>query len=507
MSHPFDRDDLARIAFDLSPFGMLAVDERGAVVAANREVERLFGWRREELLGQSVEVLVPERFRGVHPAHRAAFLADPASRPMGAGRELYGRRRDGVEFPVEIGLNPVATARGRFVLASAVDISARRKIEEDLRRSQRLETIGILAGGIAHDFNNILLGIVGHTELVLREAGGSRQTREDLEQVLKAADRGRLLVQRILTFSRETKAARLSLRLESTLHEVVQLLRASLPSTVEIRTEVAADVPVVLADETQIHQVLMNLATNAAQAMPAGGAIEIRLSRLEVHPDRAQPRLKPGTHARLTVTDTGAGMPPEVLEHALEPFFTTKPPGQGTGLGLSVVHGIVTAHGGSMEIASQPGLGTSVTIDLPAASGEGAPPAGAAQEEHGARRLRVLFVEDDQVLAGMQRRQLEHLGFEVTAHTSSLEALEAFRARPDAFDLLVTDDTMPRMTGSALAREILAIRPGLPVLMVSGGDRTEPGKERPPGVGRVLRKPHTARELERAIREVLGERP
>jgi len=505
---PIDHDDLARLAFDLSPSGMLAVDGQGLILTANREAERLFGWPREELRGRSVETLVPARFHGVHPGHRDGFLRDPRRRPMGVGRELFALRRDGSEFPVEIGLNPVETPRGLFVLVSIVDITARRKADEIERRSQRLETLGVLAGGIAHDFNNILLGIVGHTELVLREAGSSAQTREDLQRVLTAADRGRQLVQRILTFTRSAQTVRLPLRLERTVNEVVELLRASLPTTIEIRAEVDPDTPPVLADETQFHQVMMNLATNSAHAMPSGGALGIRLTPHAVHEgdSSARPATKPGSYARLTVSDTGTGMTADMLEHALEPFYTTKPLGQGTGLGLSVVHGIVSSHGGAMEIRSAAGRGTTVVIDLPVAGAAG--PAGPSPSDAAtARQVRILFVEDEEMLATMQRRQLEHLGFHVTAHTSSLEALEDFRSRPDAFELVITDDTMPRMTGSKLVEEIMRIRPALPVLMVSGGDRSDPSRTRPEGVRKVLRKPHTADELERAIHEVLASDP
>jgi len=454
-----EHDVLARVAFDLSPSGMLAVDGEGRVVAVNAEAERLFGWARHELIGRSIESLVPERFRGVHSGHRAGFFQDPRGRPMGAGRELYALRRDGTEFPIEIGLNPARTDRGLFVLASVVDISARRRHEENLRRSQKLEAIGVLAGGIAHDFNNILLGIVGHTELALREAGLSPQAREDLDRVLKAAERGRQLVQRILLFSRSSEVTRVPLRLERIVREALELLRASLPSTIEIRPEFDPATPTVLSDEIQIHQVLMNLATNSAHAMASGGVLRVTLQPFEATAEFAasHPGTRAGPHARLTVSDSGAGMAPEILERVLEPFFTTKAPGEGTGLGLSVIHGIVKRHGGAMEIASEVGRGTTVTLYLPAgdvAAGEAAP----GPEPAEPRRPRVLFVEDEAVLAVMQRRQLEHLGFEVTVHTSSLEALDDFRARPTAFELVITDDTMPGMTGSKLAGEIHRLR-------------------------------------------------
>ena len=496
---------LARLAFDLAPSGMLAVDEAGVILAANREVERLFGWSQEELVGRPVETLVPGRWRGAHPGHRHAFQADPHARPMGAGRELFALRKDGVEFPVEIGLRPVTHGDRHVVLASIVDVSARREQEENLRRAQKLEAIGVLAGGIAHDFNNILLGIVGHAELVLREAPLADQSREDLGRVLKAAERGRELVQRILQFSRDAEVERMPLHLERVLGEAIQLLRASLPSTIEIRSEIGRGTPAVLSDETQIHQIVMNLGTNAAHAMPDGGILTIGLAPFQVTAAfvSAHPGAVPGPHARIIVRDTGAGMSPAVLERVLEPFFTTKPVGQGTGLGLSIIHGIVQAHRGVLEIDTIPGRGTTVTITLPSSETPAAIATPAVAPAPDERRLHVLFVDDEEVLGLMQRRQLEHLGFTVTVHTSSLEALEDFRSRPDAFALLITDDTMPRMSGRALAREVLAIRPDLPVLMVSGGNSGDSQGLAALGLRGVLRKPHSAEELGRAIRQAL----
>jgi PAS domain S-box-containing protein len=497
--------DLARLAFDLSPSGMLAIDAEGTIVLVNRETERLFGWSRDELIGRSVETLVPPSARAVHPGHRHNFDADPRSRPMGVGRELHGVRRDGTEFPVEIGLNPVTLGDRRFVFASIVDITSRRAMEESLRRSQKLEAVGVLAGGIAHDFNNILLGIMGHTELALREDGSLTQRQRDLGKVLKGAERGRQLVQRILAFSRATEVARVPLRLDRTVAESLELIRASLPATVEIRAELDPGAPTVLSDETQIHQILMNLATNAAHAMPRGGVLTVKLRTFDPNPETLlrHPGMRAGPHARLEITDDGAGMTAEVLERVLEPFFTTKPVGQGTGLGMSVIHGIVRGHGGTIEIESAPGRGTTVTIDLPAGNAPAPAPVESVVTTRDGSGPRVLLVEDEPDLASMQRRQLEHLGYRVTVHTSSVEALEDFRSRPAGFDLLVTDATMPRMTGAELTREIVGLRADLPVLMVTGGDGADPEVLKRIGVRRVLRKPHTSRELERAIRDTL----
>ena len=500
-------DALARLAFDLSPSGMLAVSEQGEIIAVNREVERLFGWPREELIGRPIDVLVPARFRGAHTGHRGVYMRDPQARAMGAGRDLFGLRRDGAEFPVEIGLKPVKSGEDVVVLASIVDITARRSLEDRQRRSQKLEAIGVLAGGIAHDFNNILLSIIGHTELALRDPGLGIQTRDDLDRVLKGAQRGRDLVKRILLFSRDSEGVKSPVRLERTATEVLNLLRASLPSSVEIRTRFDPATPVVLSDETQIHQILMNLATNALHAMPNGGALSITIEPFRVLPEYAasHPGVEPGVAARIVVSDTGTGMPPEVLERALEPFFTTKPPGQGTGLGLSVIHGIVRNHRGALEIASDLGRGTTVTIVLPQGGNAGVEPAPAELVQEEGHGPHVLLVEDEPVLADMQKRQLEHLGFRVTVHTSSVQALSDFRARPQAFAILVTDDTMPQMRGSVLAREIHLLSPGLPILMVSGGDNAQPQDLEAAGVRRVLRKPHTAAELEQAIREALAQ--
>ena len=497
-----DPRNLYRLAVDLTPVGILAVDAEGRILLVNREVERLFGYARAELIGNSIEMLIPARFRAGHPAFRARYASHPSARPMGAGRDLYGLRRDGEEVPVEIGLNPVTTEEGTVVLASIVDITSRRAIEAQLRQSQKMEAIGTLAGGIAHDFNNLLLGIVGYTELAQTETSDAVRDGQ-LRQVLQAADRGQQLVHRILTFSRQRQRARTPIRLDGVTREVIQLLRASLPATIEIQARLDPATPSVSADEGQIHQAIMNLATNSARAMPHGGTIELELAASPSPPGAgADPGGvdPPRRFARLSVIDTGHGIAEGDLVRVFEPFFTTRPHGEGTGLGLSVVHGIVEDHGGKIEITSRVGEGTRVDIYLPESE-----PADAQEPGGGGERKRhILLVEDEESLARMLCTHLERMGYQVTVHTSSVTALEDFRGRPGAFDLLVTDNSMPKMTGLELVRHLLAARPDLPVLLTSGlAETANPLELEKQGIRRVLGKPYRSSELAEAVRSLL----
>jgi PAS domain S-box-containing protein len=506
---PDTQADLFRVAVELSPAGMIAIDESGTIVLVNREVERLFGYEREELLGQSIDVLVPPRFRGRHPGSRRDFFGNPQARPMGAGRDLFGLRKDGSELPVEIGLNPIQTARGTLVLSSVVDITARRRLEDRLRQAQKMEAIGTLAGGIAHDFNNLLRAIVGYAELVegtLTEPG----PRADIEQVLRAAQRGQQLVRRIMTFSRQRELRRTPMLLERAVLDAIELLRSSLPRTIDLRCHCDADAPAVRADDTQIHQVLMNLVTNAAQALgDTTGVIEVTLTAFAAGPSFRQAHQQhsgANLFALLTVADTGPGMTAEVAERAFEPFFTTKPVGAGTGFGLAVVHGIAESYGGFVEIETRPGEGARVKVYLPAA--ESTVTVSDAPAADGPKGPHVLLVEDEEQIALLSKRQLESEGFRVTCCTSSLHALEEFRARPDAFDVIVTDNTMPKLTGMGLSHEILAVRPGTRILLVSGLAETfDEGVLYAKGIAGVLGKPHTGRELAEAVRQILPKRP
>src|ERR1041385_2199523 len=502
-----------RVAVESSPNGMVMVDRGGRIVLVNREVERLFGYTRDELLGQSIEVLVPDRSRGKHPDFRHLFFEKPAARSMGAGRELYGLRKDGTEIPVEIGLNPIETEEGLFVLSSIVDISARKRADEErnrlqdqLRQAQKMEAIGTLAGGIAHDFNNMLGAIVGYAELVKAQVTDRPAALADLSELLKASHRGRELIERILSFSRRQTPSRKPLDLRHTVQDVQHFLRATIPATVELRMNLPETAQRVTADETSVHQVLMNLANNAVQAMPRGGKLEITLDEVYVRDSmaRATPDLHEGPYSVLTIRDPGGGIDPLVRNRVFEPFFTTKGPGAGSGLGLAVVQAIMHDLDGTVALESETGRGTLVRCYFPALEAELIPAPAEMSGIQTGRGERILFVDDEISLARVGARRLSALDYRVEAETDPAAALDRFRSDPAAFDLVVTDFTMPGMTGLDFAEALVRVRPDVPVLMVTGFVEEIPeSRLRAAGVRRVLRKPLTLEQLSAAVRDVL----
>jgi PAS domain S-box-containing protein len=502
-------------ALESSPNGIVMVDRIGRIVLVNREVERLFGYSREELLGQSIEILVPEQSRLLHPEFRTEYFDEPMTRAMGAGRELYGLRKDGTQVPVEIGLNPIDTNEGLFVLGSIVDITARKaaeaerqRLEEQLRQSQKLEAIGTLAGGIAHDFNNILGMIAGYAELA-REAAGSQPAAADIDEVLKAAERGKELTQRILRFSRHQETVRQPVDLTALLGDIAGLLRAMLPTSIDIQVRVDSGVPRVLANATSVQQVVMNLATNARDAMPEGGALELDLRPLYVRDSmaRAHPELHEGPYVSVTVADTGPGMEAGLRARVFEPFFTTKEPGKGSGLGLAIVHGIMREHHGAVILESEPGSGTRVKCLFPALETEEVPATVAFEPEVHGHGEHILFIDDEPSLAALGGRRLEALGYLATALSNPREALDVFRADPAKYAAVVTDYTMPGLTGVALARAIVSIRPDIPIVLLTGFIEDLPPEQLTgAGVRKLIRKPATIRELSLAVAEVLRPR-
>lgn len=494
-----------RAAVESAPSGMLMVDEGGTIVLANREAERTFGYDNDELLGTSIDQLVPQRFSRGHPAHRQRYLREPEARPMGTGRELYGVRKDGAEIPVEVGLTPITTDEGTFVLGSVVDISLRRRMEDQLREAQRLETVGALASGVAHDFNNVLLAIVGYSELVLGDAELKTALRDDMRHIVRAAERGRQVVERMLAIGRKRRSEAAVTDLHGPVGEALELLQASLLKSSEVRLHLDTTAPAVLCDSTQIHQIVMNLGSNAAHAMRgADGVLDVSLVPFHADADAvlAHPGLQPGLYARLTVTDNGIGIPVDMQERIFSPFVTSRASGEGTGLGLWLIRETVQGLRGIIELKSREGEGTTFDIFLPAAHSSQQADVELSAGAGDNTRPHIVYVDDEATLAELGRRRLEAAGFKVTAFTSSVQALEDVRSRPASVDLLVTDNTMPRLSGMDLAQEVTRIRPGLPVLMVSGLANVRPD-ELPECITRVLQKPHTSDELVNAARELL----
>jgi PAS domain S-box-containing protein len=419
-------------------------------------------------------------------------------------------RPDGTERSIRDRAFPVHDAAGTIKrwVGVAEDVTKYRNLEEQLRQTQKMEAIGTLAGGIAHDFNNILTSINGYTELSQMILTGNDRVRGYLGSVLKAASRATDLVRQILTFSRQEKVERRLIQLRPVVAETIKLLRASIPSTIEFNISLATDAPTVLADATQIHQVLMNLGTNAWHAMKGRpGRLEIKLERCPVDVAHAatQPRLRAGLYARVSVSDTGSGMDEATQRRIFEPFFTTKPPGEGTGLGLSVVHGIMESHDGAVTVYSHLGEGTVFHLYFPEQAGEltevgtdGDPvPIGNGES--------ILFVDDEELLAQLGQKTLTALGYVVECATEPAEALTLVRADPQRFALVLTDQTMPGMTGIFLATELRNIRPDLPIILMTGFSMAlRPDQIDAAGILQVLIKPTSIHSMGVAVHAALA---
>jgi PAS domain S-box-containing protein len=388
------------------------------------------------------------------------------------------------------------------------DITERRVLEEQLRQAQKMEAIGTLAGGIAHDFNNILAAILGYTQLSQMVLKENPEVRGYLNAILQATSRATHLVRQILTFSRQQPPERQMIELQPVVEETFDLLRATIPSTIDFDLSLASDIPTVLADTTQIHQILMNLGTNAWHAMKdRPGRLQVKLEKCLVDATLAatQPQLKPGLYARVSVSDTGCGMEPATLRRIFEPFFTTKAPGEGTGLGLAVVHGIMKDHDGAITVCSQPGEGTTFDLYFPTYASK--PPAAAVEQRpvprgHGER---ILFVDDEEVLVQLGQETLTELGYEVEVATEPAVALAMVRADPQYFALVITDQTMPEMTGLVLAGQLLKIRPKLPIIITTGYSAVLTAEQiEAVGIRQLLFKPITVQSLGTAVHTVLS---
>lgn len=383
------------------------------------------------------------------------------------------------------------------------EIAERKLVEQELLHAQKMEAIGVLAGGVAHDFNNILGVIIGYTQICLGKTAGDDPQSERLEQIFAAALRGRDLVAQLMTFSRQTGETKKRFYLETVVKEVMTFMRATLPATLRIETTVAVERGLIDADPTQIHQLIMNLCANAAQAMrDAGGLLSVGLSRAPLEPEAAQALdLSPGDYYLLQVDDTGAGIPPETLERIFDPFFTTKQPGEGTGLGLSVAHGVVVRNQGAVRVDSAVGRGTRFRVWLPAAREGETPEKSAPSPVDSKGEGRILLVDDETTLLNIGTQLLEELGFEAVVREDPQAAWELFQNEPDQFTAVITDMTMPGMTGKTLGEKILALRPETRVIITTGySDAINEDIARRTGFARLMYKPVTLQELADALK-------
>ncbi|HEY3275318.1 MAG TPA: MASE3 domain-containing protein [Syntrophorhabdaceae bacterium] len=416
--------------------------------------------------------------------------------------EAMKRARDDLEKQVK----ERTTELRRAYDSLRAEIEERKGVEDRLRQAQKMEAIGTLAGGIAHDFNNILAGIIGFTEMAIDDTSSASPVHRRLSLVLRSAMRGRDLVRQILAFSRQTEQERKSVELSDIVEEALKLLRPAFPSTIEIKKRFMSGGDRIFADPVQIHQVFMNLCTNGAHAMrDKGGVLEVSIEELDISGDEPSPYpgMKPGPYIRLSVRDSGCGISPENRDKIFDPFFTTKAPGEGTGLGLSVVHGIVKSHGGQVGVYSEPGRGSVFHVYLPKEAGVSpGEPCRASQLQGG--KESILFVDDEEILVEMNSGRLSKLGYEVVGCTSSAEALEIFQREPGRFDLVITDYTMPGMTGMDLSEAMLTIRPEIPIILCSGLNETiSAEKVRQSGLKAFIGKTANKREFAKIIRKVL----
>ncbi|MEE4357510.1 MAG: response regulator [Desulfococcaceae bacterium] len=387
------------------------------------------------------------------------------------------------------------------------EMEEHQRAEARFRHAQKMEALGTLAGGIAHDFNNILFPIIGYTELMMDDVPENGPMHRNLEQILKAAFRAKELVSQILAFGRRGETEKSLLNIRLVVKEALKLLQATLPATIAIQQKIQKDCGSVLGNPTQIHQVMMNLCTNAYHAMrEKGGVLSVEMDECEMDEGKncLLPGMTPGNYVRIRVSDTGQGMDEDIREQIFDPYFTTKEPGEGTGLGLSVVHGIVKSHQGHISVQSRIGEGSVFEIYLPVVEKyAGRAPAESAENIPGGTE-NILLVDDEYQIVQMEKQMLQRMGYRVRGMTDSTAALELFRKKPDDFDLVITDMTMPGITGIQLAREILRIRPDIPLILCTGFSETISGEQaRAKGIREYIMKPVLKREMAKTIRRVL----
>ncbi|MBN2107180.1 MAG: PAS domain S-box protein [Deltaproteobacteria bacterium] len=491
-------------AIEQAQEAIMIAGKDGTLQYVNASFERITGFSKDEILGKNHAVFAQsEDFLRIQQR-----VWDSLIQGNIWSDTIKVRNKNGVEISVEVVTSPIRNAQGAVTsfVSIARDITKELMMEEQLRQSQKMEAMGTLAGGIAHDFNNILAAIMGYTELAGLDAPESSTQKYNLEQVLRAADRARALVKQILAFSRKQEQQRHPLKLQSLIKEALKMLRATTPTTIEIVPHISNDPGYVTADPTQMHQVLVNLCTNGVHAMQeSGGRLEIEFTSVELaEADMAMfPDLHPGRYVKLTVKDTGTGIDPAIMDRIFDPFFTTKEVNKGTGMGLAVVHGIVKSHGGAITVDSRLGAGTVFTILLPrTAEKPAAEQATPASLPHGTEQ--VLFVDDETILVQAGCSMLAALGYRAVPAHGSAEALALFKNAPSGFDLVMTDQTMPQMTGVELARQLREIRPAIPIILCTGySEAVDAAKAAELNIQAFVMKPFKLREIAETLRTIL----
>jgi two-component system, cell cycle sensor histidine kinase and response regulator CckA len=506
------REELARLAQVVEQAGeiIMITDNKGIIQYVNPSFERITGYTRKEVSGESPRMLKSGRV----DAEVYRELWETISEGKTWHGRLINKKKDGSYFQEDATIFAMRDNTGHISNFVAVkhDVTQHVQLEQLLHQAQKMEAIGTLAGGIAHDFNNILGAIIGYSEIALDDIETDTEAAENLRQVLKAGKRAKELVRQILSFSRLGGEQKVVLKISRTVKEAIRLLRATLPSSIEIVEQYNEKNDYIMGEATRIHQVMLNLCSNAAHAMEEnenGGTLTIRIERITLDESNIifYPELKPGNYIRLIVKDNGKGMDPATMERIFDPYFTTKEKGKGTGLGMAVVHGIVRSHSGSINVTSRPGEGSTFEIMLPAID-SGTEPKELAAEPVAppGKKERVLLVDDETMLTDMAGQMLRKLDYIVTTVNSPTLALDIFKKNPDGYDLLITDMTMPHMQGDKLAQEIKKIRTDIPIVLCTGySEQSTITKANAAGINHIILKPLSASQLGTIVHKALNE--
>jgi len=486
---------------------IITVDEKQQIVVFNKAAEEIFRCTAAEVIGKTIDRFLPASVRAIHQQHIRGFgQTGVSTRSMDSPGTLAALRSNGEEFPIEATISQVKTSSEKFYTVMLRDISVRKRTEEQLRQTQKMEAVGRLAGGIAHEFNNYLAIIMGYTELLERETVGNESLRLNLSEIKGASQKVASLTRQLLAFGRKQVIELTEVDLNSSVWETHKLLRRLIPVTIELIPKLQGDLGKVKADPTQVQQILINLVLNARDSLPEGGKIFIETEEVDLDPEYASRQLdvQPGRYVMLSVADTGIGMDHETLSHIFEPFFTTKEEGKGTGLGLSTTYGIVKQSGGHLTVASVPGKGSTFRIYLPKQADSGAIPQPSKAQSNRPRRQTVLVVEDEGALRKLMMKVLEGAGFQVVEAKDGEQAVEICKSWAEPIDMVVSDLAMPKLNGLQLKEIVAGLRPTVKFLLISG--YAEDVVEDPTILRtdtNFLEKPFMPDELVLKVREVL----